>query len=253
MFTTTSERYRIDCRQVSKRFHRHSGQRLLRAHLTDWVRRSEEDWFYALKNISFQVRPGESLAVVGRNGAGKSTLLGLVTRLMRPDKGTIQVNGRLAALLELGSGFHPDLTGEENVRLNAALLGFTRKQTGELFEKIVDFSGVRDFIHEPLRTYSTGMVLRLAFSVAVNLDPDILVIDEVIAVGDKEFQAKCFERIRQFRREGKTIVAVSHAIPILMELCDRALWIDRGELKMDGEVRKVLAAYEGNVADAAGG
>jgi ABC-type polysaccharide/polyol phosphate transport system ATPase subunit len=247
---TTSE-LRIDCRNVAKRFHHHSGQRLLRAHIADWFRRSGQNWFYALKNISFQVRSGESVAVVGRNGAGKSTLLGLVTSLMRPDEGSIQVNGRLAALLELGSGFHPDLTGEENVRLNAALLGFTRRRTNELFDSIVEFAGVREFIHEPLRTYSSGMVVRLAFSVAVNLDPEILVIDEVIAVGDREFQAKCFERIRQFREAGKTILAVSHATAILTQLCERALWIEHGELMMDGDIRSVLAAYEGRVAGAA--
>lgn len=239
---------RIDCRSVFKRFHHHSGQRLLRSHIAAFFRSRESDWFYALRNISFHVDSGESLAIVGRNGAGKSTLLSIITGLARPDYGSIQINGRAAALLELGSGFHPDLTGAENVRLNAALLGFTRKQTNQLFAGIVDFAGIGDFIDEPLRTYSSGMILRLAFSVAVNLDPDILVIDEVIAVGDQEFQAKCFDKIRQFRHRGKTIVAVSHSTAILTELCDRALWLDRGEVVMYGEIRPVLDAYQGQFA-----
>jgi ABC-type polysaccharide/polyol phosphate transport system ATPase subunit len=239
---------RIDCRSVSKRFHRHSGQKLLRSHIQDWFRRSSADWFYALKDISFEVAAGESLAVVGRNGAGKSTLLSLITGLAQPDAGALEIHGRIAALLELGSGFHPDLTGSENVRLNAALLGFTRKQTSALFDRIVDFAGIGDFIDEPLRTYSSGMILRLAFSVAVNLDPDILIIDEVIAVGDKEFQARCMDKIRGFRESGKTIVAVSHSTSTLLDLCDRAIWLDHGELMMRGDARPVLRAYEGQFA-----
>jgi len=236
---------RIDCELVTKRFHLHAGPRLLRSHVVDTLRRRQREWFYALKNISFQVKSGESVAMVGRNGAGKSTLLSLITGLTRPDSGRITTNGRIAALLELGSGFHFDLTGAENLRLNAALLGFTRKQTDMLFDSIIDFAEIGEFINEPLRTFSSGMVLRLAFSVAVNLDPDILVVDEIIAVGDQAFQSKCFERVRQFRDRGKTIVAVSHATGILMELCDRALYLDHGELVMDGEIRSVLDAYAG--------
>jgi len=242
---------RIECRNLFKRFHHSSGQRLLRNHIAGWLRPRESEWFYAVKNVSFDVDSGESLAIVGRNGAGKSTLLSVITGLARPDYGSIQVNGRTAALLELGSGFHPDLTGAENVRLNAALLGFTRKQTNQLFDSIVEFAGIADFIGEPLRTYSSGMVLRLAFSVAVNLDPDILVIDEVIAVGDQEFQTRCFDKIRGFRRSGKTIIAVSHATGILTELCDRAVWLDRGEVMIHGEIRSVLDAYAGQFVVAA--
>jgi ABC-type polysaccharide/polyol phosphate transport system ATPase subunit len=209
------------------------------------LRRREGAWFYALRNVSFQVKSGESLAIVGRNGAGKSTLLSLITGLTRPDVGEITTTGRVAALLELGSGFHFDLTGAENVRLNAALLGFTRKQTDMLFESILEFAEVGDFINEPLRTFSSGMILRLAFSVAVNLDPDILVVDEIIAVGDQAFQAKCFDRVRRFRDRGKTIVAVSHATGILLELCDRALYLDQGNVVVDGEISSVLDAYKG--------
>ena len=172
-------------------------------------------------------------------------MLGLLAGLAAPDSGTIEVQGHVAALLELGSGFHPDLTGRENVAMNAALMGLNRRQTEAAFDSIIEFSGIADFIDEPLRTYSTGMVMRLAFSVAVNVDPHILLIDEVLAVGDAAFQMKCFDRIREFRRAGKALVCVSHGAGMIRELCDRAIWLDHGELVMEGAVDKVLAAYAG--------
>src|SRR5580693_9335315 len=229
---------------VSKKYDRIAGQLLLRNHLTHWLRGRREP-FYALKRVSFTIEHGESVAIVGSNGAGKSTLLGLVAGLSQPNEGTVTVNGRLAALLELGSGFHPDLTGRENVRLNAALLGLSRKRTNDLFESIVDFSGIAEFIDEPLRTYSTGMVMRLAFAVAVHTDPQVLLIDEVLAVGDAAFQAKCFEKLHEFRNSGKTLLCVSHASGVVQQLCDRALWLDHGELIMTGSVAEVSAAYVG--------
>ena len=235
----------IEFHNVSKGYHRHVGQVLLRNHLTRFLLRQGEERFFALKHVSFTLERGESLAVIGRNGAGKSTLLGLVAGLSQPDEGTVTVNGQVAALLELGSGFHPSLTGRENVRLNAALLGLTRQQTNTAFEEIVEFSGVRDFINEPLRTYSTGMVMRLAFSVAIHTAPEVLLIDEVLAVGDAAFQAKCFEKLHEFRRSGKTLLCVSHAAPIIQQLCDRALWLDHGELILSGSVADVSAAYAG--------
>lgn len=235
----------IEFHNVSKSFHRHAGKMLLRNHLTQFFRRVKEERFFALKHVSFTLQRGESLAVIGRNGAGKSTLLGLVAGLSKPDEGTMAVNGQVAALLELGSGFHPDLTGRENVRLNAALLGLSRKRTNEVFETIIDFSGISEFIDEPLRTYSTGMTMRLAFSVAINTDPEILLIDEVLAVGDAAFQAKCFEKIHEFHKSGKTLLCVSHASTIIHQLCDRALWLDHGELIMSGSVADVSAAYAG--------
>jgi ABC-type polysaccharide/polyol phosphate transport system ATPase subunit len=234
----------IEFHNVSKKYHRHAGQMLLRNHLTRLVTRQRESLFFALKHVSFTVEQGESLAVIGSNGAGKSTLMGLVAGVSKPNEGTVTVHGQVAALLELGSGFHPDLTGRENVRLNAALLGLSRKQTAAAFESIVEFSGIRDFIDEPLRTYSTGMMMRLAFSIAVNRDPEILLIDEVLAVGDAAFQAKCIERIHEFRRAGKTLLCVSHTT-IVRELCDRAIWLDHGELILSGPVAEVSAAYAG--------
>jgi ABC-type polysaccharide/polyol phosphate transport system ATPase subunit len=189
------------------------------------------------------VRPGESLAVVGQNGAGKSTLLNLATSLCSPSEGTVRIKGSVAALLELGAGFHGDLTGTENLRINAALLGLTRKQVNQRFDKIVEFSGIGEFMEEPLRTYSSGMRMRLAFSIAVNVDPDILIIDEILGVGDQEFFAKCFERIMEFRHAGKALLCVSHGLDSLEVLCDRALWLDHGRVKRSGPVRQVLQAY----------
>jgi homopolymeric O-antigen transport system ATP-binding protein len=236
----------IEFQRVSKIFHRHTGPKLIRHHFRDWLRSDPERDFYALKDVSFRIEEGESVAVVGRNGAGKSTLLSLVCGLAQPEKGRVGVSGQLAALLELGSGFHPDLTGVENVYLNASLLGFSRARTNALFDSIVEFSGVGEFINEPLRTYSTGMTLRLAFSVALNLEPRILIIDEVLAVGDQAFQEKCFDKIFEFRGSGKTLLCVSHSPAILLRLCDRALWLDRGELMMDGKASEVVQLYTGH-------
>lgn len=240
----------IDFRGVSKSFARHAGRMLLRDRLTHWLKGHHQDRFHALKKISFTVDEGEGLAVVGANGAGKSTLLGLVAGLAWPDEGTVMVKGRIAALLELGSGFHPDLTGAENVSVNAALLGLSRRRTAEIFDEIVDFSGIGEFIDEPLRTYSSGMIMRLAFSVAINIDPEILLVDEVLAVGDTSFQEKCFERLRRFRQAGRTLLCVSHSSAMVREMCDRAIWLDHGELMMTGKIGDVIEAYEGHASTA---
>jgi len=243
--------YIVEFRDVSKIYYHGSGKMLLRSRLRQWLSGRRATSFAAVKNISFALRQGESLAVVGSNGAGKSTLLSLVAGLSRPDTGSISVNGRLAALLELGSGFHQDLTGAENITLNASLLGLTRKRTAELFDQIVEFSGIGDdFIDEPLRTYSTGMVMRLAFSVAINMDPDVLLVDEVLAVGDAVFQEKCFQKIREFRHAGRSILCVSHAAGMVAELCDRAIWLNHGEMVMYGAISEVMEAYSGVSAGA---
>lgn len=229
---------------VSKFFHRHRGQMLLRDRIRHLFDRQAREPFWALRDVSFAISPGESLAVIGPNGAGKSTLLNIATQLCLPSAGAVRINGRVAGLLELGAGFHPYLTGRENVRINAALLGLTRRQVNERFDRIVEFSGVGDFIDEPLRTYSTGMGMRLAFAVAVNVDPDILIIDEVLGVGDQAFFTKCFERIMEFRRAGKTLLCVSHDLDSLKELCDQALWLDRGRAVRIGPLHQVSQAYQ---------
>lgn len=228
---------------VSKYFYRHGGQMLLRDRLRHLLNPPPRDRFFALRDVSFSIERGESLAVVGNNGAGKSTLLNLATQLCLPSEGTVRIHGRVAGLLELGAGFHNDLTGAENLRINAALLGLTRKQVKQRFDGIVEFSGVGDFIDEPLRAYSTGMRMRLAFAIAVNVDPDILIIDEILGVGDQEFFAKCFERIMEFRHAGKTLLCVSHALESLEILCDRAMWLDHGRVARTGPLRQVLQAY----------
>jgi len=230
--------------QVTKSFSRHAGQLLLRQRLANLVKGVHKERFSALTDVSFTVAQGECLGVIGHNGAGKSTLLNLATGLCRPTSGRVEVDGRVAALLELGAGFHPDLTGAENVTVNAALLGLTRRQTEERFAEIVDFAGIGDFVDEPLRTYSSGMMMRLAFAVAIHVDPDILILDEVLAVGDQDFSEKCIDRIKDFRRKGKTMICASHALSLIESICDRILWLDHGRLVQVGRASRVIHAYQ---------
>jgi homopolymeric O-antigen transport system ATP-binding protein len=235
----------IEFQNVSKWFPHSTGRQLLRTHIARWFGKVHHEPFYALRDISFGLQDGESLAIIGSNGAGKSTLLSLAAGLTRPDDGAVRVNGRIAALLELGAGFHHDLTGAENLVLNAALIGLSKRRTNELFDKIVEFSGIGEFIDDPLRTYSSGMIMRLAFSVAIQCEPDILLIDEILAVGDASFQEKSKDALVSFRRAGKSMLFVSHSAAAVREMCDRALWIDHGAVMMDGDVESVLEAYEG--------
>ncbi len=242
----------IEFREVWKTFHRHAGTLLLRSHMQNlFSRRARLEPFNALKNVSFRVERGESVGIVGGNGAGKSTLLGLVAGIASPDRGAVAVNGRVAALLELGSGFHPDLTGAENVTMNAALLGMSRSELRRGYGSIVDFAELGDFMDEPIRTYSAGMMMRLAFSVAVHATPDVLLIDEVLAVGDQPFQAKCLDKIQELRSAGKTIVCVSHAQGAIQQLCSRAIWLDHGDLLLDGPAAEVTDAYQGRARSTA--
>lgn len=229
---------------VSKSYLRNAGRALLRHHLMSWLKRAPLETFRALDDASFEVRAGESLAVVGSNGAGKSTLLRLATGISSPDSGRVTIRGTVAALMELGAGFHPDLTGAENLVLNASLLGLSRKKTYEEFDSMVEFSGIGEFIEEPLRTYSSGMTLRLAFAVAVRVNPDILFIDEVLAVGDQQFQSKCVEEIKRLKHAGKTLICVSHDIAVVRDLCERALWLEHGKIKMFGPAGDVLDSYQ---------
>jgi ABC-type polysaccharide/polyol phosphate transport system ATPase subunit len=216
---------------------------LLRDRLKHLLRPHVRERFYVLRDVSFAVESGESLGIIGHNGAGKSTLLNVATSLCSPDEGKVTINGRVAALLELGSGFHPDLTGAENVRINAALLGLTRREARERFDEIVGFSELGEFIDEPLRTYSSGMMMRLAFSVAISVSPDILIIDEVLGVGDQSFSAKCSERILELRRSSKSMIVVSHSPEMLERFCNRGLWLDHGRVVKTGRIREVLDAY----------
>jgi len=208
------------------------------------IRRKANKQFIALENISFKVKKGECWGVVGRNGAGKSTLLGLIAGVLKPNKGKVTVNGRVLPLLELGAGFHPDLTGRENIILNAVLLGLTRKEAKKRLEAIIEFSELRDFIDQPLRTYSSGMIARLGFSIMAHLDPDILLIDEVLAVGDLSFQRKCMYAIEAFKKKGVTIMLVTHNINDILSLCDKALWLENHKIKMLGNVETVINAYK---------
>jgi ABC-type polysaccharide/polyol phosphate transport system ATPase subunit len=238
----------ISFQNVTKTFRHQRRRLLLRERLMEIARPVEGVRFAALDQVSFALTPGESLGLIGANGAGKSTLLNLATGLAKPDSGSIEVNGKVAALLELGAGFHPDLTGAENVRINAALMGLSRAETSRWFEQIVEFSGVRDFIDDPLRTYSNGMMVRLAFSVAIHTNPDILLIDEMIGMGDQTFYARCLDKVHQFQKEGKTIVLASHSLELLSMLCQRALWLDHGKMIMLGNSIDVVAAYRAGSA-----
>lgn len=202
-----------------------------------------EDGFWALRNLSFQVKSGSMVGVIGPNGAGKSSLLGLVAGTITPTEGWVRSYGRIACMLELGAGFHPDLSGRENIFLNASILGIPREDVIKKFDSIVDFAGIRDFIDMPVRHYSSGMYVRLAFAVAVEMNPDILLIDEVLAVGDIAFQMKCLDRIRSFKKSGKTILFVSHALQTVEEFCDEVFLLYNGKIVMQGNPTETILSY----------
>lgn len=204
-------------------------------------RRRQTRDFRALDGVSLSIKAGTTVGLLGANGSGKSTLLKVIGGILSPDSGEVQVRGRIAALLELGAGFHPDLSGRENVYLNAALLGLSRTETDERFDEIVDFSGIRDFIDNEVKFYSSGMYMRLAFAVAVHTDPDILLVDEVLAVGDEAFQRKCMDKIRAFQKEGRTIIIVSHAASQIAELCDTTFVMNNGVVAFAGDTREGLS------------
>lgn len=207
-----------------------------------------KDDFWALRDIDLDITSGSTVGLIGPNGSGKSTLLKLIGGILQPTTGTVEHRGRLAALLELGAGFHPDLTGRENVFLNASILGLSQKQTEKFFDPIVEFSGIEPFIDTQVKFYSSGMYVRLAFAVAVHVDPDVLLVDEVLAVGDEPFQRKCMDRIREFQNEGRTIILVTHALDQVAELCDRAIVLEHGVVQVDGDplvaLRHLRADFE---------
>jgi ABC-2 type transport system ATP-binding protein len=206
-------------------------------------RRIQNDEFWALKDVSFEVERGEVFGLIGANGAGKSTLLKLVARVLRPTEGRVWVRGRVAPLLAMGAGFHMELSGRENVFLNGTLLGYSHKHIQERFDAIVDFAELREFIDAPIRTYSSGMIARLAFSVATDQMPDILIVDEALAVGDAAFREKCLERIRQFQNSGATTLYVTHSMEEVEKTCDRAAWLDHGRLRFVGDAQEAVNLY----------
>ncbi len=230
---------------VSKFFRHQSDRRMLRDYLMELFtgRSRTRDRFHALDDVSFSIDRGESVALLGTNGAGKTTLLSLLCGLARPDQGRVRVNGPVAPLLALGAGFHPDLTGRENLFLNASLLGMSELDAKALFPAIVDFAELGAFIDDPLRVYSAGMTLRLGFAIAVHCNASLVVIDEVMAVGDLPFQQKCLARLRRLREEGRSLICVSHSIELLREFCDRGIWLHHGKVELDGPVDAVTEEY----------
>jgi ABC-type polysaccharide/polyol phosphate transport system ATPase subunit len=243
---------------VSKRFRRTlPGDRLrtLKSALLGGTRTRDlprDETIPALEEVSFDVARGESFGVIGGNGSGKSTLLKLVAGMMRPTTGTLVVDGRVAALIELGAGFHPEITGRENVYINGAVLGLSRREIDRRYRDIVDFSGLGDFMEEPVKNYSSGMYVRLGFAVAIHTEPDVLLVDEVLSVGDEAFAHRCIRRIEEFLAAGKTLLLVSHSLDLVSELCDRVLWLDRGVPRRIGEPRRVIDAYRQAVAEQEG-
>ncbi|PIX17079.1 sugar ABC transporter ATP-binding protein [Candidatus Desantisbacteria bacterium CG_4_8_14_3_um_filter_40_12] len=199
--------------------------------------------FEALRDISFEVYRGETFGVIGRNGAGKSTILGLIAGVLRADKGKFLIEGRVSPLLELGAGFHPELTGKENIMLNGVLLGLTRRDVLKKMDEIIEFSELVNFIDQPIRTYSSGMLARLGFSVITHLEPEILLIDEVLAVGDIDFQKKCIDKMMDFKKSGVTIILVSHSMEDVKKICDRVMWVENHTVRMIGEPDEVIASY----------
>lgn len=196
-----------------------------------------------LKDISFCVKKGEAVGLIGQNGCGKSTTLKLLTRIMYPDAGTVELKGRVSSLLELGAGFHPDMSGRENIYINASIFGLRRKEIEKRMDEIISFSELGEYIDNPIRTYSSGMYMRLAFSVAINVNADILLIDEILAVGDVNFQAKCFNKMMEIKKQGTTIVLVSHSMDQVERICERSIWIQEGRIRMDGPSREVHSQY----------
>lgn len=205
--------------------------------------REKNEILHVLKNINLSIMKGDSVALIGTNGSGKSTLLKLMTKIIFPNKGKIVTNGKLTSLLELGAGFHNDFTGRENIYFNASIFGLTKKEIDAKIDDIISFSELGEFIDNPVRTYSSGMYMRLAFSVAINVDADILLIDEILAVGDQHFQDKCLNKLRELKKAGKTIVIVTHSMEQVRSFCDRAIWLYQGEVKKDGNVNEVLEEY----------
>lgn len=233
----------IEIRRMSKTFKIYLDKaNTLKEKLLFWYRGKKEHRV-VLKNINLDIKKGETVALIGTNGSGKSTLLKLMTKIYYPTKGRVTTNGKLTSLLELGAGFHPDFSGRENIYFNASIFGLSKKEIDDRVDDIIKFSELEEFIDNPVRTYSSGMYMRLAFSIAINVDADILLIDEILAVGDQHFQEKCYEKLLELKQSNKTIVIVSHNIESVRKLCDRAIWIFDGVVREDGNCSEVLDDY----------
>ena len=237
------ENYAIEVKNLTKYFKLYYDKpNTLKERLVFW-NKSKVEKKIVLKNINLKIKKGETVALIGVNGSGKSTLLKMMSKIIYPNEGKIEINGKLTSLLELGAGFHPDFTGRENIYFNASIFGLTAAEIDARVLDIINFSELGELIDTPVRTYSSGMYMRLAFSVAINVDAEILLIDEILAVGDQHFQDKCFAKLRELKDSGKTIVIVSHSLGYVQKLCDRAVWIYNGEVKMDGKTDKVIEEY----------
>lgn len=233
----------IEVRNVSKHFkvYYDKGSQLKERVL--FRKRNAYEDRVVLDNISFSIKKGEAVGLVGKNGCGKSTTLKLLTKIIYPNSGTIEMAGRVSSLIELGAGFHPDMSGRENIYTNAAIFGLTKKEIDARLDDIIAFSELEQFIDNPVRTYSSGMYMRLAFAVAINVDADILLVDEVLAVGDQHFQDKCIEKMKQLKEQGKTMVFVTHSLGTVKDFCNRAVWLNNGIIKMDGNPNDVIEEY----------
>ena len=235
--------YAIEVIDVTKKFKIYYDKAsTLKEHMLFWKRNKSEE-FVALKDINVKIKKGETVGLIGVNGSGKSTLLKLMTKIIYPTTGNVITHGKLTSLLELGAGFHQDFTGRENIYFNAAIFGLTKEEIDKRLEDIIEFSELGEFIDNPVRTYSSGMYMRLAFSIAINVDAEILLIDEILAVGDQHFQEKCFKKLEELKNSDKTIVIVSHSLEQIENLCTRAIWIYEGKVEMDAPPKEVIPKY----------
>ena len=234
----------IEVRNLYKKFKvQYDKPATLKERLVSIFKKKDIEYHQVLKNINIDIKKGETVALIGTNGSGKSTLLKLMTQILYPEKGTLETNGKLTSLLELGAGFHPDFTGRENIYFNASIFGLSRKEIDRRIDEIIEFSELEEFIDNPVRTYSSGMYMRLAFSIAINVDAEILLIDEILAVGDQHFQEKCFAKLKELRDTDRTIVIVSHSLNVIKDLCTRAIWLYKGEFRLDGDPAYVINEY----------
>ncbi len=236
--------YAIELKHITKTYAMYAKPTDRLKEALDFRRRSYHDIFYALNDVNIHVKKGEMIGFIGENGSGKSTLLKIITGVLTPTSGEMQINGNIAALLELGSGFNPEYSGYDNIYLNGMVLGFTKEQVDEMVDDIISFADIGDHLYQPVKTYSSGMFVRLAFAVAINVDPEILIVDEALAVGDLEFQLKCMEKFTEFRNAGKTILFVSHDVNAVRRFCDRVYWLKNGVVENEGETMEVTEEYE---------